>query len=322
MKIVILDGNAINPGDVTWEPFEKLGHLTVYDRTTDDQITVRIGGSQIVLTNKVHLTEQIFAAAPDIKWVGILATGTEIVDLDAASARGITVCNVADYSTAAVAEMVFALILELSRRVGAHSDAVMRGEWTASRDFCFWKYPQNEIYGKTLGIIGLGAIGQRTAKIAQAFGMNVTAVSKSRRLPQTDTLKYAGLDELYRRADIISLHCPLNSQTRGMIDKHAIAKMKDGVIIINTARGALINEAALADALQNGKVAGAGCDVVSKEPIAADNPLLGAKNAIITPHIAWASRQSRQRLINMAADNLKAFLLGRVQGAVNMENNK
>lgn len=318
MRIVILDGNAVNPGDVSWEPFEKLGDLTVHDRTPYDKIIERISDAQIVLTNKVHMTEDVFAAAPGIKWVGILATGTEIVDLNAASKRGIPVCNVADYSTAAVAEMVFALLFELCRRVGAHSDAVMQGEWTASQDFCFWKYPLSEIYGKTMGIIGLGCIGQRTAKIAQAFGMNVIAASKSRPLRETDTLKYAELDELYRYADIISLHCPLNEQTRGMIDRRAINKMKDGVIIINTARGALIDEQALAKALQSGKVAGAGCDVVSKEPIAADNPLLGAKNIIITPHIAWASRQSRQRLINMAADNLKAFLSGRIQGAVNM----
>ncbi len=318
MKIVILDGRAVNPGDVSWEPFGKLGDLTVYDRTSDDKIIERIGDSPIIITNKVNLTEDIFAAASEIKWVGILATGTEIVDINAASKRGIPVCNVADYSTAAVAEMVFALLFELCRRVGAHSDAVMQGEWTASKDFCFWKYPQNEICGKTLGIIGLGSIGRRTAKIAEAFSMNVIAASSSRPVPETDTLKYADLDGVYRHADIISLHCPLNEQTRGMIDKRAIDKMKDGVIIINTARGALVDEQDLTDALQSGKVSGAACDVVSKEPITADNPLLGAKNVIITPHIAWASRQSRQRLIDMAADNLKAFISGRIQGAVNM----
>lgn len=318
MKIVVLDGHAVNPGDLSWERFEKLGEMSVYERTPADKVAERIGDAQIVLTNKAVLSAEVFKAAPSIKWVGILATGYEIVDIKAAREKGIPVCNVADYSTVAVAEMVFALLFELCRRVGAHSDAVKQGEWTAAPDFCFWKYPQSEIYGKTMGIIGLGNIGRRVAQIAQAFGMNVLAESASRPLPQTDTLRYAGRDELLAAADVVSLHCPLTDQTRGLISKSAIKKMKESALVINTARGALIDEQAITDALDSGRIAGFACDVVSVEPMRADNPLLRAKNTIITPHIAWASRQSRQRLMDMMASHLEAFLTGRIQGAVNM----
>lgn len=317
MQIIILDGGVINPGDVSWLSIEELGRLRVYNNTPYDKILNRVGDASIVFTNKVRLTKDIIDAAPCIKWIGILATGTEIVDIKAASKKGVTVSNVADYSTAAVGEMVFALLFELCRRVGAHSDAVMKGEWTASQSFSFWKYPQSEIYGKTMGIVGLGSIGRRVAALAQAFGMNVIAHSKSRPLAESKTLKYAELKELYKTADVISLHCPLNEQTQGMIDSDAVSIMKRGAVLINTARGALVDEQAVADALESGKIAGAAFDVVSKEPITENNPLLKAKNMIITPHIAWASRQSRQRLIDMAASNLKAFLSGRIQGAVN-----
>lgn len=319
MKIVVLDGHAINPGDITWKPIEALGELTVYDRTPDDKILERISDAQIVFTNKARIKEPLMDAAPSVKWIGILATGYEIVDIQAARQRNIPVCNVADYSTVAVAEMVFALLFELCRRVGAHADAVSRGEWTAAPDFCFWIHPQSEIYGKTMGIIGLGNIGKRTAHLAQAFGMKVMVVSKSRTLPENDSLRYAELDELFEQSDIISLHCPLTPDTRRIIDKKAIERMKDGVLLINTARGPLIDEQALRDALESGKVGGAACDVVSREPIQADNPLLGAKNMIITPHIAWASQQSRQRLVDMAAENLAAYMAGGLKGAVNMD---
>lgn len=317
MQIIILDGGVINPGDVSWLSIEELGRLRVYNNTPYDKILNRVGDASIVFTNKVRLTKDIIDAAPCIKWIGILATGTEIVDIKAASKKGVTVSNVADYSTAAVGEMVFALLFELCRRVGAHSDAVMKGEWTASQSFSFWKYPQSEIYGKTMGIVGLGSIGRRVAALAQAFGMNVIAHSKSRPLAESKTLKYADLEELYKTADVISLHCPLNEQTQGMIDSDAVSIMKRGAVLINTARGALVDEQAVADALESGRIAGAAFDVVSKEPITENNPLLKAKNMIITPHIAWASQQSRQRLIDMAASNLKAFLSGRIQGAVN-----
>ena len=317
MQIIILDGGVINPGDVSWLSIEELGRLRVYNNTPYDKILNRVGDASIVFTNKVRLTKDIIDAAPCIKWIGILATGTEIVDIKAASKKGVTVSNVADYSTAAVGEMVFALLFELCRRVGAHSDAVMKGEWTASQSFSFWKYPQSEIYGKTMGIVGLGSIGRRVAALAQAFGMNVIAHSKSRPLAESKTLKYAELKELYKTADVISLHCPLNEQTQGMIDSDAVSIMKRGAVLINTARGALVDEQAVTDALESGKIAGAAFDVVSKEPITENNPLLKAKNIIITPHITWASRQSRQRLIDMAASNLKAFLSGRIQGAVN-----
>lgn len=318
MKIVVLDAHAVNPGDLSWKRFENLGQISIYERTPADQVIERIGDAQIVLTNKVVLPADVFEAVPTIRWVGILATGYEIVDIKAAREKGVPVCNVADYSTVAVAEMVFALLFELCRRVGAHSDAVMQGEWTSSPDFCFWKYPQSEIYGKTMGIVGLGNIGLQVARIAQAFGMNVAAHSTSRPLPQTDTLRYAKIDELFAAADVLSLHCPLTEQTRGLIGKEAIGKMKPGALVINTARGALVDEHAMADALCSSRIAGFACDVVSVEPMRDDNPLLHAENIIITPHIAWASRQSRQRLIDTMASHLEAFLNGRIEGAVNM----
>ncbi len=319
MKIVILDGHSVNPGDLSFGQFEQFGDLTVYKRTAPHEVIERVRGAQIVLTNKSRMSRDAFEAAPGIKWVGVLATGYDVVDIDAAREKGIPVCNVADYATAGVSEMVFALLLELCRHVGQHSEAVKKGQWAASHDFCFWNHQQTEICGKTLGLIGLGNIGCRTAQIAQAFGMKVLAVSGSRRLKETDTLRYVSQDELFARSDVISLHCPLTEQTRGMIDKNAIEQMKDGVLFINTARGALVDEQVLFDALESGKVGGAACDVVSKEPIRTDNPLLRAKNMIITPHIAWASKESRQRLIDRAAANLAAFLDGRTECAVNMD---
>ena len=317
MKIVVLDGYTLNPGDISWAALEALGELTVYDRTPAEKTIERIGDAQIVLTNKTRLTAEVFAAAPCIKYVGVLATGYDVVDAAAAKKHGIPVCNVPGYATDAVAEMVFALLLELCRHTGAHSDAVKSGEWTASPDFCFWKSPLTELYGKTMGIVGLGRTGQKTAAIAQAFGMRVLATSGSRALPETDTLRYATQEELLAQSDVISLHCPLTDATKQLINRDTISRMKDGVLLVNIARGGLIDERALADALNSGKVAGAAVDVVSAEPIHADNPLLGAKNIIITPHIAWAARPSRERLMEQTAKNVAAYLSGQPINVVN-----
>jgi len=318
MKIVVLDGYALNPGDLSWEELEKIGELTVYDRTPEDKILERIGDAEIVYTNKTPLTRETFDKAPNIKWVGVLATGYNIVDVEAAKEKGIPVANVPAYSTEAVAQMVFALLLEICHHVWEHSEAVKNGEWTNSKDFCFWKYPLIELAGKTMGIIGYGRIGQATARIAQAMGMKVLAYTRTvNKALESDTMKFVSFDELLEESDVISLHCPLFESTKGIINKESIAKMKDGVIIINTSRGPLVVEEDLAEALNSGKVYAAAVDVVSKEPISADNPLLKAKNIIITPHIAWAPKEARQRLMKIAVDNLIAFLNGKPVNVVN-----
>jgi len=318
MKIVILDGYTLNPGDLSWEELEKLGELTVYDRTPEDKILERIGNAEIIYTNKIPLNREILYKASNIKWIGVLATGYDVVDVEAAKERGIPVTNVPNYGTTSVSQMVFALLLEICHHVWEHSEAVKRGEWTNNTDWCFWKYPLIELAGKTIGIIGYGRIGQATGKIAQAMGMKVLAYDQyvNREL-ESETMKYASLDELFRESDVISLHCPLSESTRGIINKETIAKMKGGVIIINTARGSLVIEQDLADALNSGKVYAAGIDVVSIEPIKMDNPLLKAKNVILTPHIAWAPKESRQRLMDIAINNLKSFLSGKLVNVVN-----
>lgn len=317
MKIVVLDGYTLNPGDISWSGLEALGELTVYERTPADKTLERIGDAEIVLTNKTRLTADVFDTLRGIKYVGVLATGFDVVDVTAAKKYGIPVCNVPGYATDAVAEMVFALLLELCRHTGAHAEAVKDGEWTASPDFCFWKHPMSELGGRTIGIVGLGRTGQKTAAIAQAFGMKVLAVSGSRPLPESNSLRYVTTDELLESSDVISLHCPLTEATKNLINRDTISRMKTGVMLINIARGGLIDEQALADALNSGKVAGAAVDVVSAEPIKADNPLLAAKNIIITPHIAWAARASRERLMEQTAKNVAAFLSGQPVNVVN-----
>lgn len=318
MKIVILDGYTENPGDLSWAGFETLGALTVYERTAADEIVSRIGDADVVITNKTPLTADTFAACPNIKYVGVLATGYNVVDTEAAKTRGIPVCNIPTYGTTAVAQFVFSLLLEVCHHAGAHADAVKSGRWTACSDFCFWDYPLIELAGKTLGLIGFGRIGQNTAKIAVALGMNVLAFDEyPNKSLETEQIKYASLDELLAHSDVISLHCPLFPSTQGMINKANIAKMKDGVIIINTSRGPLIVEEDLAEALNAGKVYAAAVDVVSSEPIKADNVLLTAKNCLITPHIAWAPKESRARLMEIAVENLKAFVAGTPVNVVN-----
>ena len=313
MKIVVLDGYTLNPGDLQWTGLETHGELVVHDRTDQDPQSVieTIGDAEIIFTNKTLLPKEVLEQVPSVKYIGVLATGYNVVDIEAAHGKGITVTNIPDYGTPAVAQFTLALILELCHRIGDHSEAVRQGDWTSCKDFCFWNSPQTELAGKNLGIVGFGRIGQATAAIAQAFGLNILAHNRSQDPSlESETCKYVSLDELFAESDFISLHCPLTPETENLINRANIAKMKDGVRIINTARGPLVNEADLAEALDNGKVAGAAVDVVTKEPMSADNPLLTAKNCIITPHIAWAPRESRARLMKIAEENLQAFLAG------------
>lgn len=318
MKIVVLDGYTLNPGDITWEGLEALGDVTVYDRTKPEDIITRIGDAEVVYTNKTPVSRETLDACGNIRFIGVLATGYNIVDIEAAKEKEIMVANIPTYGTAAVSQFAIALLLELCHHIGAHSDAVKDGEWTSNPDWCFWKYPLVELAGKTMGIIGFGRIGQDTGKIAQALGMQVLAYDEYPRPElETDTCHYADLDTLLAKSDVISLHCPLFPSTEGIINKETIAKMKTGVMIINDSRGPLIVEEDLRDALNSGKVGGAAVDVVSTEPIQMDNPLLQAKNVIITPHIAWAPKESRQRLMDIAVNNLKYYLEGKPQNIVN-----
>jgi glycerate dehydrogenase len=320
VKIVILDGYTENPGDLSWEGFAQLGELTVYDRSslTDPRETIeRIGDAYAVITNKTPITREILNVCPAVRYIGVLATGYNVVDTVAAREQNITVCNIPAYGTAAVGQFAIALLLEICCRIGHHSDAVRAGRWENSVDWCFWDYPLIELAGKTIGIIGFGRIGQTTGRIAAALGMTVIAVAGHRDAEGEGAAEYVTIDELYARSDVIALHCPLSFSTEGMICKESIAKMKDGVIILNNARGPLINEQDLADALNAGKICAAGLDVVSSEPIKGDNPLLKAKNCFITPHISWASKESRRRLMDIATDNLRSFMSGNPVNVVN-----
>ena len=305
MKIVVLDGYAANPGDLSWAPLEALGELTVYDRTPADQIAARIADAELVLTNKAVLSRELIAGAKKLKYIGVLATGYNVVDVAAAAELGVVVTNIPAYSTDSVAQLVFALLLEICHNVGHHSQAVHAGRWTANADFCFWDTPLIELAGKTMGIVGYGRIGHRVAEIARCFGMNVIAWTRTPRDPEC-----VSLDELLSRSDVISLHCPLFPETQNLINRDTIAKMKDGVILINTSRGPVVNDADLRAALDSGKVYAAGADVSTVEPIPADNPLLGAKNMFFTPHIAWATFEARKRLMDVAVKNVEAFLNG------------
>lgn len=318
MKIVVLDGYTLNPGDLSWGAFEKYGNFTVYDRTEDREIIDRIGDAEIVYTNKTPLTKETLSACKNLRFIGVLATGVNVVDVKAAMDLGIPVCNVPTYGTDAVAQYVFALLLAICHRVENHAQTVIDGEWAANKDFCYWRSPLIELAGKTMGIIGTGRIGKRTADIAMAFGMNVIAYARTpNRAYESERFSYGELDEVYAKADVISLHLPLVEETREIINRSSIEKMKEGIIIINTARGALINEDDLAHALKSGKVKAAGLDVVSVEPINSENPLLSAPNVLITPHIAWAPKEARERLMAIAVENLKCFLDGSSQNVVN-----
>ena len=311
MKLVVLDGKVLNPGDLSWDGLKKFGELEVYDRTPKEKIVERANDAEIIFTNKTPLNASTLAKLPQLKYIGVLATGYNVVDVKAAKKQNVVVTNVPAYSTKSVAQFVFALLLELCHNAGQHSQEVKAGKWSSNRDFSYWSNPLRELDGKTMGIIGFGSIGQATAKIAKAFGMKVIAYNKEEKIgAEINGVPHVSLDELLGSSDVISLHCPLFESNRGMINQDSIAQMKDGVIIINTARGPLIVEKDLAKALNEGKVKGAGLDVLSQEPPSKDNPLLEAKNIVITPHIAWAPKEARERLMSITVDNLKSFLAG------------
>lgn len=311
MKIVVLDGHTENPGDLSWAELEKLGELTVYDFSEPAEAAERMADAEIVLTNKTVITREMIESHPHLRMIGVLATGFNVVDTVAAAERHIPVCNVPSYATDAVAQYTFALLLELCHRVGAHNQAVQEGRWTQGREFCFWDYPQIELSGKTMGLIGYGRIGKAVERIARAFDMTVLHTTPSGREGSVS------LDEVLRQSDVISLHCPLTKENRHLISHETIAKMKPGVLLINTGRGPLVDEAALREALLNGHVAGAAMDVTEQEPIPADSPLLGLDNCLITSHIAWAAKEARQRLMNTVVENVRAFLQGSPVNAVN-----
>lgn len=319
MKIVILDAQALNPGDLSYDCINQFGDVTLYQHTdTEEDAIARIGDSEIILVNKVPINERVLNACPNIKLICVQATGYNIVDTDACAKRGIPVCNVPAYGTAAVAQFTLALMLEFCHRIGLHDAAVHEGKWCRCTNFCFWDTPQMELGGKTLGIIGFGRIGQAVAKLASAFGMDVIAFSRTPKPEWKDSVEFVDLETLYARSDFISLHCPLFPETAKMINRETIAKMKDGAVLINTARGGLLDEQAVADALMTGKLAGAALDVVSEEPMKEANPLLTAPNCIITPHIAWAPKESRQRLLDCVVENIRAYLAGKPQNVVNL----
>ena len=312
MKIIVLDGYGLNPGDLNWEGFESLGELTVYDRTLPSELMERAAGAEVLVTNKTLITAENMAALPELKYIGILATGYNVVDIDAAKARGIVVTNIPAYSTASVAQMVFAHILNITQRVGYYADENKQGRWTKNADFCYWDTQLVELQGKKMGIVGLGNIGQATARIAQAFGMEVCVYSSKPQFVLPSGIKKMDLDELFAECDVISLHCPLTPDTKEMVNADRLSKMKSNAILINTGRGPLINEQDLADALNEGRIAAAGLDVLSVEPSVEGNPLLAARNCFITPHIAWATLEARTRLMEIAVQNLKSYLNGQI----------
>ena len=311
MKIVVLDGYAANPGDLDWSELKALGECTIYDRTAPDEVYERSREAEILLTNKTVITAKHLTALPALKYIGVLATGYNVVDIAAAKARGIVVTNIPAYSTASVAQMVFAHLLNIASQVQHHSEEVHKGRWTQSKDFCFWDAPLIELQGKKLGIVGLGHTGQATARIALGFGMEVCAYTSKPASQLPPEIRKMELDELFATCDVVSLHCPLTDSTRELVNARRLALMKPTAILINTGRGPLINERDLADALNRGQIFAAGIDVLSQEPPRADNPLLTAKNCYITPHIAWASISARQRLMHIMLDNLRAYLSGK-----------
>ena len=320
MKIVVLDGYTENPGDLSWEELGKLGELTVYDRTslTDEaEAIVRIGDAEIVFTNKTPITRKVLDACPGIRFISLLATGYNCVDYAYAREKGIPVANVPTYGTASVGQFAIALLLEICHHIGHHDASVHAGNWERCADWCYWDYPLIELDGKTMGIIGFGRIGQTTGRIARAMGMEVLAYDSHPSDAGRAIAEYVDLDALLSRSDVVALHCPLFPETEGIINRETIAKMKDGAILLNNSRGPLVVEQDLADALNAGKLAAAGLDVVSTEPIRGDNPLLKAKNCIITPHISWAPKESRQRIMDCAVSNVKAFLAGSPVNVVN-----
>jgi glycerate dehydrogenase len=309
MRLVVLDGYTLNPGDLSWDGIKKIGNLEVHDRTPESLIVERCKGAEIIFTNKTPLRESILSQLPELKYIGVLATGYNVVDVDYAKTRGIAVANVPGYGTASVVQMTFALLLELCQHVQSHSDSVRQGDWAASPDFCYWNYPLIELEGKSIGIIGFGSIGQKVADIATAFGMNIIGFSRTRSdQSHRKNFKWAELNDLLKESDVVSVHCPLFPETQGIINKDSLKLMKRTAFFLNTSRGPLMVDQDLADALNEGIIAGAGIDVLSVEPPSADNPLFKAKNCLITPHIAWATKEARSRLMGIAENNLSSFL--------------
>lgn len=317
MQIVLLDGYASNPGDLTWEPLKAMGEVTVYDRTQPSEVVERAHDAEIIVTNKVTLTRQTLEQLPNLRLICVLATGYNTIDTLAARDLGITVCNVPAYSTDSVAQMVFAQILNMTNRVAHYARQTREGRWSAAPDFCYWDLPVSELAGKTLGIVGLGHIGAKVASIAREFGMDVFAFTSKNSIDLPDYIQKTTLEGLFGVSDILTLHCPLTADTHELINARTLARMKRGALLVNTGRGPLVNEADVAEALASGQLGGYGADVMCSEPPAADNPLFAQPNAFITPHIAWASVEARQRLLNATFDNIRAFLDGHPQNVVN-----
>lgn len=317
LRITVLDGYGLNPGDLSWDGMERLGRLTVYDRTPADLTIERAKDSEIVITNKTRLDADTIAALPNLKYIGVLATGYNVVDVKAAAEHGVTVTNIPAYSTMSVAQMVFALVLAIINRVEHYTEENRSGRWSHNPDFCYWDFPLTELAGKTMGIVGLGNIGQAVARIALAFGMNVMALTSKQQGQFDNNIEKVELSTLLREADIVTLHCPLTRETEHMINASTLSLMKPTAILINTGRGPLIDEQAVANALKEGRLGAFGADVLSSEPPAADNPLLSAPNAFITPHIAWATCEARERLMEIAVANLEGYLKGERRNVVN-----
>ena len=317
MKIVVLDGYTENPGDLSWAGLEALGDVTVYDHTPFDQTIARIGGAEIILTNKTPITARVLDACPSIRYIAVLATGYNVVDYEYAKQKGIAVSNVPAYGTASVAQFAIAMLLEICHHVAHHSESVHQGGWEHNQDWCYWDYPLIELDHKVMGIIGFGRIGQQTGRIAKAMGMKILAYDRQETESGRAIAEYTDLDTLLAASDVIALHCPLFPETKGIINAETIRRMKDGVIILNNSRGPLVVEQDLADALNTGKVYAAGVDVVSTEPIRGDNPLLTAKNCFITPHISWAPKESRQRIMDCTVDNVRSYLAGQPINVIN-----
>lgn len=322
MNIVVLDGHTLNPGDLSWDDLTSLGSCEFHDRTPPEQVLRRAGEADILLTNKAEVTRDHIQNLPKLKFIGILATGTNIVDLGAAREKGIPVANVPAYGTSSVAQTTLALLLELTQHAGFHSDTVHHGQWTRSHDWCYWERPLIELDGLTMGIIGLGRIGTAVARIAGSLGMNVFAggsrtSSKASSHDRLTSVKHVDMETVFRQSDVVSLHCPLTPETKHIINAQHLSWMKPSALLLNTSRGMLIDENALANALNSGRISGAGLDVLSVEPPPASNPLLTAKNCVITPHLAWATKAARSRLMQVAVENVRAFLRGKPQNVVN-----
>ena len=316
MKIVVLDGYTLNPGDLSWDALRALGEVTVHDRTPPEQVAARCAEAEVVITNKALVPREVIAGLPKLRFISVTATGFNIVDAVAARERGIAVSNVPLYGTRAVAQFTIALLLELCHRVGAHADSVRAGDWVKSADWCYARFPLLELDGLTFGVIGWGRIGQATAEIARALGMKIIAASRSPKRAR-DGVEFVAIDDVFRRADVVSLHCPLTPETKGLVNAARIELMKPSAFLLNTSRGPLLDEAAVAEALNRGRIAGAGLDVLSTEPPKADNPLLAARNCLITPHQAWAAKAARARLMETTVANVRAFLAGTPQNVVN-----